>query len=156
MAARLRPDFVLLDIGLPGMDGYQLARSLKHHVSCEEMVIIAVTGYGQPEDRQRSCEAGIDHHLVKPVDYDVLLGLLAQCEAGSVERAARGQTLDRSADDRSVAEPGQDRDGSAPGRTGPHTFLGAPPPLLSQRSWKGCRSVDRPVPSGLPGDRWYR
>ena len=78
MAMRQRPDFVLLDLGLPGMDGYQVARNLKQQASCKDTVIIALTGYGLPEDRQRSCEAGIDHHLVKPVDHHVLLGLLAR------------------------------------------------------------------------------
>jgi two-component system CheB/CheR fusion protein len=102
MAPRQGPDFVLLDLGLPGMDGYQIALSLKQEVECKKTVFIAVTGYGQSEDRQRSRAAGIDHHLVKPVDPDVLLGLLARCEAGSVEGDARRQPLNRSADDRRV------------------------------------------------------
>jgi CheY-like chemotaxis protein len=102
LALRQRPDFVLLDLGLPGMDGYQIAWSLKHEVECKKTVFIAVTGYGQMEDRQRSHAAGIDHHLVKPVDPDVLLGLLARYQAGSVERDARRHPLDRSADDRRV------------------------------------------------------
>jgi CheY-like chemotaxis protein len=87
-ALRWRPEFVLLDLSLPGMDGYQVARSLKHQVLSEETVLIAVTGHGQTEDRQRSREAGIDHHLVKPVDPDVLLALIAQCQGAPVEKGA--------------------------------------------------------------------
>jgi CheY-like chemotaxis protein len=76
-ALAFEPDFVLLDIGLPGMDGYQVARRLRRE-GLAGLVIIAVSGYGQDEDRARSKEAGIDHHLVKPVDYDVLVSLIAQ------------------------------------------------------------------------------
>lgn len=72
-----RPDIVLLDLGLPGMDGYQVARRLRDDGSCREALIIAVTGYGQAEYRQRSLAAGFDHHLLKPVDLDLLLSLIA-------------------------------------------------------------------------------
>lgn len=73
-----RPEFILLDLGLPGMDGYQVAARLRQEASCQDTVIIAVTGYGQPEDRRLSRAAGIDHHLVKPVDLGQLLALLAR------------------------------------------------------------------------------
>jgi phosphotransferase system HPr (HPr) family protein len=73
-----RPDFILLDLGLPGMDCYQVAARLRHEESCQETVIIAVTGYGRREDRQQSRARGIDHHLVKPVDLDGLLSLLSR------------------------------------------------------------------------------
>ena len=63
-----KPNVVLLDIGLPDMDGYELARQLRTDPALAEMTIIAVTGYGQEEDRRRSEEAGFNHHLVKPVD----------------------------------------------------------------------------------------
>ena len=69
-ARTLRPEFVLLDIGLPGMDGYEVARRLRRGGVLQGAVIIAVSGYGQDEDRRRSREAGFDHHLVKPVDHD--------------------------------------------------------------------------------------
>jgi PAS domain S-box-containing protein len=69
------PEYVLLDIGLPAMDGYQVARRLRED-GHGEAVIIAVSGYGQDEDRRRSREAGIDHHLVKPVDHTALLQLI--------------------------------------------------------------------------------
>jgi two-component system CheB/CheR fusion protein len=82
MALRQVPDFVLLDLGLPGMDGYQIALSLKQEVERKKSVFIAVSGYGQSEDRQRSRAAGIDHHLVKPVDHHVLLGLLSRGRVG--------------------------------------------------------------------------
>jgi CheY-like chemotaxis protein len=73
-----RPDFILLDIGLPGMDGYQVAARLRQEDSLRGVVIIAVSGYGQEEDRRRSKEVGMDHHLVKPIDHDALIALLAR------------------------------------------------------------------------------
>ena len=70
-----RPEVVLLDIGLPGMDGYEVLKRLRAEGCCEGALIIAVSGYGQPEDLRRSREAGFDRHLVKPVDYDALMEL---------------------------------------------------------------------------------
>ena len=78
-----RPEFVLLDIGLPGMDGYEVAQSLRQEECRKEAAIIAISGYGQDEDRRRSREAGFDHHLVKPIDHDALLTLLARADAGT-------------------------------------------------------------------------
>lgn len=69
------PEIVLLDIGLPGMDGYEVVKRLRMEECCKDSLIIAASGYGQDEDRHRSREAGFDHHLVKPVDYDVLMTL---------------------------------------------------------------------------------
>jgi len=77
IASEQRPDFILLDIGLPGMDGYELASRLRRLERTRDSVIVAITGYGQDEDRRRSREAGFDHHLVKPVDLDVLAALLS-------------------------------------------------------------------------------
>ncbi|WP_422927884.1 PAS domain S-box protein [Singulisphaera sp. PoT] len=71
------PDFILLDIGLPGMSGYEVASQLRREPCCEGSVIVAVSGYGQDEDRRRSRQAGFDHHLIKPLDHDALLSLLA-------------------------------------------------------------------------------
>ncbi len=76
------PEFILLEIGLPAMDGYEVAIRLKREASCEKAVLIAVTGYGQPEDRQKSRAAGIDHHLLKPVDPCVLRSLLSRPAMG--------------------------------------------------------------------------
>jgi CheY-like chemotaxis protein len=71
-----RPSAILLDIGMPGMDGYEVAKQLRQEDWCRGTVLIAVSGYGQAEDRERSRQAGFDHHLVKPVDYETLLPLL--------------------------------------------------------------------------------
>jgi PAS domain S-box-containing protein len=71
-----RPEVVLLDIGLPGMDGYEVAARLRQEESGRDVLIIAVSGYGRDEDRRRSKEAGFDHHLVKPIDIDALAPLL--------------------------------------------------------------------------------
>jgi CheY-like chemotaxis protein len=65
------PDIILLDIGLPGQDGYQVARQLRQEGLVRGM-LIALTGYGQDEDRQRAHDAGFDQHLTKPVSPDVL------------------------------------------------------------------------------------
>jgi len=70
-----RPDVVLLDIGLPGMDGYEVARRLKQMPALADAVLIAITGYGQPDDLVRSKNAGFDHHLVKPIEPSKLLAL---------------------------------------------------------------------------------
>ncbi len=72
---RIRPDSILLDIGLPGMDGYTLARRLRSE-GFDRATLIAISGYGEAHARQESRAAGFDHHLVKPIDPDELLGLL--------------------------------------------------------------------------------
>ena len=71
-AAANPPDVVLLDIGLRGMNGYEVARQLRGQPAGQKTVIIAVTGYAQESDRRRSREAGVDLHLVKPVDSSLL------------------------------------------------------------------------------------
>ncbi|MHC5539105.1 hybrid sensor histidine kinase/response regulator, partial [Singulisphaera rosea] len=76
-AREQRPNFIMLDIGLPGMSGYEVASQLRREACCKDAVIIAVSGYGQDEDRRRSKSAGFDFHLTKPVDYDALLALLS-------------------------------------------------------------------------------
>lgn len=77
MASAQAPDAVLLDIGLPGMNGYEVARRLRALPGCAKVMLVAVTGYGQEEDRRRSRESGFDHHLTKPVEPAALQGLLA-------------------------------------------------------------------------------
>ena len=68
---------VFLDIGMPGMDGYEVARRVRRQPEFQDVMLIALTGWGQEEDRRRSQEAGFDHHLVKPVDAGALQALLA-------------------------------------------------------------------------------
>jgi CheY-like chemotaxis protein len=77
LARRLQPDVVLLDIGLPKMDGYEVARRLRQRPGLKQPLVIALTGYGQEEDRRRSREAGCDYHLIKPVDPDRLRKLIS-------------------------------------------------------------------------------
>jgi len=77
-ARSYRPRVVLLDIGLPGLNGYEVAERLRKDESCRDSRIIAITGYGREQDRRRSKEAGIDAHLLKPVDYDYLANIIAQ------------------------------------------------------------------------------
>ncbi len=77
VARTFQPDVVLLDLGLPGMDGYEVARRLRSEPAGASLLIVAVTGWGQDADRKRTREAGFDHHLVKPVDPDVLHDILA-------------------------------------------------------------------------------
>ncbi|HEY3268010.1 MAG TPA: ATP-binding protein [Armatimonadota bacterium] len=72
-----RPDTVLLDIGLPGLDGYEVARQFRADDGLRSATLVALTGYGRDEDRERARRSGFDHHLVKPVDFDALLNLLA-------------------------------------------------------------------------------
>jgi two-component system CheB/CheR fusion protein len=71
-----RPDVILLDIGMPDMNGYEVARQLRSQTSFSDTLLVAVTGYGRPSDVQQTQAAGFDHHLVKPIDYDKLESLL--------------------------------------------------------------------------------
>jgi CheY-like chemotaxis protein/anti-sigma regulatory factor (Ser/Thr protein kinase) len=75
--AECRPDAVLLDIGMPEMDGYEVARAIRQRPDGRRTMIVAVTGWGQQSDRQQSREAGFDHHLVKPADLQAIEALLA-------------------------------------------------------------------------------
>jgi CheY-like chemotaxis protein len=75
-----QPDVILLDIGLPGMSGYDLARLWSSPSPGKKPLLIAVTGYGTEADREHSAEAGIDLHLVKPVDPAELRGILERCQ----------------------------------------------------------------------------
>ena len=72
------PDVMLVDIGLPGMDGYEVARRVRRDPDLKQVVLVALTGYGREEDKQEAMAAGFDYHLVKPVDPDALHGLVAQ------------------------------------------------------------------------------
>jgi PAS domain S-box-containing protein len=74
---RVAPDVMILDIGMPHLSGYDVARHVRSHDADRHALLIAITGWGQSADRARSDEAGFDHHLTKPVDYDYLSQLLA-------------------------------------------------------------------------------
>ena len=78
LAARFRPQVAFLDIGMPGMDGYQTARAMRAVAGLEQVILVALTGWGADSDRQKSSEAGFDHHLTKPVQLDVVQDLLAR------------------------------------------------------------------------------
>jgi signal transduction histidine kinase len=80
-ATEFRPDVILLDLGLPKLTGYEACRRIRQQPDGKEPVIIAQTGWGQEEDRQRTHEAGFDHHMVKPVDPQALMKLLAELQA---------------------------------------------------------------------------
>jgi CheY-like chemotaxis protein len=77
VAERERPDVVLLDIGLPGLNGFEVSRRIRERTWGKDVVLVAVTGWGQDEHRRASTEAGFDAHLVKPVDHDALMALVA-------------------------------------------------------------------------------
>ena len=72
-----RPSVVLLDLGMPGMDGYEVARRIRAPPQARDTTLIALTGWGEASDRQRSRQAGFHHHLVKPVDVDAMQAVLA-------------------------------------------------------------------------------
>jgi CheY-like chemotaxis protein len=77
-AKKSKPDVVLLDIGLPGMDGYQLAACLREEETVKDATLIAISGYGQEEDLRLAREAGFDHHLLKPIASDDLIKILKE------------------------------------------------------------------------------
>jgi CheY-like chemotaxis protein len=75
---------ILCDIGLPGMSGYEFARAIRSAPDLKDIPLIAVTGYGQPEDRKRSADVGFDHHLVKPIDLQDLARVIDRFSHGRV------------------------------------------------------------------------
>jgi two-component system CheB/CheR fusion protein len=77
-AAAFHPDIALIDIGLPGMSGYDVARRIREQPELRDVVLVAQTGWGQDDDQRRSREAGFDHHLVKPVKRDTLERLVRE------------------------------------------------------------------------------
>ena len=80
-ARQFCPEIVLLDIGLPRMDGYEVARRLRQEASTAETILVALTGYGQQEDRRRALDAGFDHHLTKPADPAAVQALLTSSKS---------------------------------------------------------------------------
>jgi CheY-like chemotaxis protein len=79
-----RPELVILDIGLPGMDGYELASSLRAQPGLDALSLVALTGYGQPTDRARSSAAGFSEHLVKPASTQQVQAVIQRLLAASV------------------------------------------------------------------------
>jgi PAS domain S-box-containing protein len=88
LADEWSPDIVFLDIGLPGMDGYEVAREIRLRHRDQPPRLVAVTGYGQDRDREKTRDAGFDEHLVKPADFKAIAAMLAALEAESSDRAA--------------------------------------------------------------------
>jgi len=86
------PEVVLLDIGMPLLDGYEVARRIRSQPWGQRITLVALTGWGQDSDRRRSREAGFDSHLVKPLDLETLTDLLARLPSASVSGAARGRS----------------------------------------------------------------
>jgi CheY-like chemotaxis protein len=64
------PDMIVMDLGMPSMDGYEAARRIRRKAGSKDVLMIALTGWGQHDARQRTIDAGFDHHLIKPVDFD--------------------------------------------------------------------------------------
>ncbi len=79
---RIRPDVALIDLGLPGADGLEVARRIRAHPTGSQVLLIALTGYGQQSDRARALQAGFDEHMVKPLDSRLLMGMLEQGARG--------------------------------------------------------------------------
>ena len=79
--AECKPAVVLLDSGMPGMDGYEVARRIPQQRELDDVTLIALTGWGQEDDRRRSASAGFDHHLTKPADIAALEALLVSLGA---------------------------------------------------------------------------
>src|SRR5262249_19336851 len=85
---RHQPEIVFIDIGLPGMDGHEVARRLRQEHGRENLLLVAMTGYGQEEYRRKSQDAGVDAHMVKPVDLNEVQSFLAR--GGSARRGSAG------------------------------------------------------------------
>ena len=85
VAAEFRPDLIVLDIGMPGLDGYEVCRRIRQHDWAQTIVIAALTGWSRDEDRDRSEQAGFNHFLVKPVDPKALEDLIAGVGRRSIE-----------------------------------------------------------------------
>jgi signal transduction histidine kinase len=90
LAGECAPDVILLDIGMPGMNGYEVAKQLRSQPAFADTLLIAVTGYGRASDVKQTESAGFDHHLVKPIDYDKLQSLLAARASRAAPQAPAG------------------------------------------------------------------
>lgn len=88
LAEELRPEVILLDIGLPKIDGYEACRRIREHAWGRHMIVVALTGRGLDDDRAMSQRSGFDMHLVKPVEPELLLTVLAATPRGSQRQAS--------------------------------------------------------------------
>jgi CheY-like chemotaxis protein len=82
MGAGFRPQLMLLDLAMPGMNGYVVARQVRAYEWGSKVILVAVTGYGQATDRRKTQDGGFDHHFVKPVAFSLLQPLLKKCADG--------------------------------------------------------------------------
>lgn len=89
-AAAFQPDVIILDIGLPKLSGYEAARRIREQEGGADVLLVALTGWGQEEDVRRSHEAGFDHHMTKPVEFDVLKELLMEAKRGHAKNRPTG------------------------------------------------------------------
>lgn len=88
MIDEVLPDVAILDVGLPGMDGFEMAQRLRSDPRHAGLFLIALTGYGQASERTRGRDAGFDEHLVKPVNIDEFIGILADLRSGRQDESA--------------------------------------------------------------------
>jgi signal transduction histidine kinase/ActR/RegA family two-component response regulator len=88
-SAQASPDMIVMDLGMPGMDGYETARAIRQQAGAENILMIALTGWGQNDARRRTVEAGFDHHLVKPVELEQIVKLAGQRQNRDKVQAAR-------------------------------------------------------------------
>jgi len=84
------PDVMLVDIGLPGIDGYEVARRVRREAGLKDVVFVALTGYGREEDKQNAIAAGFEYHLVKPVNPGMLNGLVAKLATEGISEKPTG------------------------------------------------------------------
>jgi CheY-like chemotaxis protein len=89
-AAQFHPDVVLMDIAMPKLDGYEAAKQIRQQPWGKEMVLIALTGWGQQQDRRRTQDAGFDAHLTKPVNYEAIMTVLANLSNSASSTASHG------------------------------------------------------------------
>jgi CheY-like chemotaxis protein len=121
IVAEYRPDVVLLDIGLPNINGYELARQLRQSESSRHIVLVAVTGYGQDDDRRRVREAGFDHHLLKPLEPEALEKIIDSVPAPAASTSGAHS-------DKNVAEPALNEKQGETSRRAPAGSAATAPP----------------------------
>jgi CheY-like chemotaxis protein len=84
MAEQFQPDVIVLDVGMPGLDGLEAARRIRRQLNGKQVILIAVTGWGNDSNKRESAEAGFDVHLVKPVDPMTIVTVLDKLKAGAM------------------------------------------------------------------------